>query len=138
MIFELAKLFRREKIFSGNDAIVAQPFGFDLQATAAHTHAAPEHFLTVTAEQPVDEHLGGIGMWLIFENGQMTVTAADIEAVADLRELIVKGQFVRTANERNCKYCDYVEACGGSVNQQAEEKLSDARLADYQRLTEHD
>ena len=64
--------------------------------------------------------------------------AATAAVLADLRELIVKGQFVRTSNERNCRFCDYVEACGGDVNQQAEEKLSDARLADYQRLTEHD
>jgi RecB family exonuclease len=64
--------------------------------------------------------------------------AATAAVLADLRALIVNGQFVRTANERDCRFCDYLEACGGDVNKQAEAKLPHPRLADYQRLTEHE
>ena len=32
--------------------------------------------------------------------------------LGDLRDVIIKGQFVRTPDEDNCQYCDYAAACG--------------------------
>jgi ATP-dependent helicase/nuclease subunit B len=65
-------------------------------------------------------------------------TRAETSSVlSDLRDLIVLGQFVRTPDEGNCKFCDYIGACGGVVNQQAETKQADSRLAAYRRLAAH-
>ena len=62
----------------------------------------------------------------------------DIAAVlGDLRDLIIKGQFIRTPDEDDCKFCDYVATCGGKVNRQAGEKLPDSKLAAYRRLAAH-
>ena len=64
-------------------------------------------------------------------------TRAAIAAVlGDLRDLIVKGQFIRTADEDNCRFCDYAVVCGGDVNRQAAEKLPDSKLASYRRLAQ--
>jgi RecB family exonuclease len=62
----------------------------------------------------------------------------DIAAVlGDLRDLILKGQFIRTPHEDDCKFCDYIAACGGEVNRQAREKLPDSKLGQYRRLAAH-
>ena len=47
--------------------------------------------------------------------------------LGDLRDVITSGQFIRTADEDDCRYCDYVAACGGRANAQAEDKLADAK-----------
>ena len=61
-----------------------------------------------------------------------------IEAVLrDLRDLIIKGEFLRTPDEDNCRFCDYISACGGEVNRQAQEKLGDSKLEAYRRLAAH-
>ena len=40
---------------------------------------------------------------------------ASIAAVlGDLRDVILTGQFIRTPDEDNCRFCDYVAACGGA------------------------
>lgn len=57
--------------------------------------------------------------------------------LGDLRDLIIKGQFIRTPDENNCRFCDYAAACGGEVNRQAEQKLPDSKLGAYRRMTEH-
>ena len=59
------------------------------------------------------------------------------QVLGDLRALIIKGQFVRTPDQDNCRYCDYAAACGGNVNKQAEGKLQDSRLDVYRRLAAH-
>jgi ATP-dependent helicase/nuclease subunit B len=60
---------------------------------------------------------------------------ADIAAVlGDLRDVIVNGQFIRTPDEGNCRFCDYIAACGGEANRQAEEKQSDSKLNAYRKL----
>jgi ATP-dependent helicase/nuclease subunit B len=62
----------------------------------------------------------------------------DIAAVlGDLRDLIVKGQFIRTPDENDCRFCDYVATCGGEVNRQAGEKLPDSKLGANRRLAAH-
>ena len=67
-----------------------------------------------------------------------TPARATIAAVlGDLRDLIILGQFVRTPDQSNCRFCDYIAACGGVVNQQAENKQTDSRLATYRRLSAH-
>jgi ATP-dependent helicase/nuclease subunit B len=63
--------------------------------------------------------------------------AAIAAVLGDLRDLIIKGQFVRTPEEDNCKFCDYIAACGGEVNRQAGEKLPDSKLEAYRRLITH-
>jgi len=59
------------------------------------------------------------------------------QVLGDLRDLIIKGQFVRTPDQDNCKYCDYAAACGGHVNEQANAKLQASRLDVYRRLAAH-
>jgi len=39
--------------------------------------------------------------------------AAIADVLGDLRDLITKGQFIRTKDEGNCRFCEYVAACGG-------------------------
>jgi ATP-dependent helicase/nuclease subunit B len=58
--------------------------------------------------------------------------------LADLRDLIIKGQFVRTSDQNDCKFCSYIAACGGEVNRQAAGKLPDPKLEAYRRLLTHD
>lgn len=63
---------------------------------------------------------------------------ATIAAVlGDLRDVIIKGQFIRTSDEDNCRFCDYAAACGGESNRQAGEKLPDSKLSAYRRLAAH-
>ena len=58
--------------------------------------------------------------------------------LGDLRDLVLKGQFIRTSDEGNCRFCDYVAACGAVTNRQAGEKLSDSNLGAFRRLAAHD
>jgi hypothetical protein len=65
-------------------------------------------------------------------------TPAAVAAVlGDLRDLIIKGEFVRTPDENACRFCEYVAACGGEVNRQSEAKQPDSHLAAYRRLAAH-
>jgi len=64
---------------------------------------------------------------------------ASIAAVlGDLRDVIATGQFTRTPDEGNCRYCDYVAACGGAMNEQAKRKGGDPRFPAFGRLAAHD
>jgi ATP-dependent helicase/nuclease subunit B len=63
--------------------------------------------------------------------------AAIAEVLGDLRDLIIKGQFLRTPEEGNCRFCDYVAACGGETNRQAREKLPDSKVDAFRRLADH-
>jgi RecB family exonuclease len=63
--------------------------------------------------------------------------AAVAEVLGDLRDLIIKGQFIRTPEEGNCRFCDYVAACGGETNRQAREKLPDSKVDAFRRLADH-
>jgi hypothetical protein len=73
---------------------------------------------------------------------RVTIPAPARTAIAavlgDLRDLIIKGQFLHTSDENNCRFCGYVAACGGAVYQQAAKKLHDPKLDAYRRLLEHD
>src|SRR5205814_8170629 len=51
--------------------------------------------------------------------------AAIASVLGDLRDLIIQGQFVRTSDKNECKFCNYAQACGGEVNRQAAGKLPD-------------
>jgi RecB family exonuclease len=64
-------------------------------------------------------------------------TATIVTVLGDLRDLIVKGEFIRTPNANDCKFCDYVVVCGGDVNSQAGQKLPDSKLGAYRRLAAH-
>jgi hypothetical protein len=72
---------------------------------------------------------------------RVAIPAPTQKAVAavlgDLRDVIISGQFIRTQDDNDCKYCDFVAACGGSVNQQAQNKQPDSKLEIYRRLTSH-
>jgi ATP-dependent helicase/nuclease subunit B len=57
--------------------------------------------------------------------------------LGDLRDLIIKGEFMRTTDESDCRFCDYIAACGGAVNRQATEKLADSKLEAYRRIKAH-
>jgi RecB family exonuclease len=57
--------------------------------------------------------------------------------LGDLRDLIIKGQFIRTSDENDCRFCDYLTACGGEVNLQAGDKLPDSKLEAFRRLAAH-
>ena len=64
--------------------------------------------------------------------------AAIATVLGDLRELVIKGQFIRTSDEGNCRFCDYVAACGAVTNRQAGEKLSDSNVSAFRRLAAHE
>jgi ATP-dependent helicase/nuclease subunit B len=72
---------------------------------------------------------------------RVTIPAPSQAAIAavlgDLRDLIINGQFIRTPDEGDCTFCDYIAACGGKVNRQAAEKLPDSKLGAYRRLAAH-
>ena len=57
--------------------------------------------------------------------------------MADLREVITSGHFTRTRDEDDCRYCDFVAACGGRTNAQASAKLVDAKSDAFKRLANH-
>jgi hypothetical protein len=57
--------------------------------------------------------------------------------LGDLRDLIIKGQFIRTPDQDDCRFCNYVAACGAEPNRQAGEKLPDPKLGAYRRLVAH-
>jgi hypothetical protein len=57
--------------------------------------------------------------------------------LADLRELIVEGAFVHSADQKACKWCDYDAACDDSVHEQAEGKLADPKLKAVGKLASH-
>jgi CRISPR/Cas system-associated exonuclease Cas4 (RecB family) len=57
--------------------------------------------------------------------------------LGDLRDLIIKGEFIRAADGNACRFCDYSAACRGEVNRQAAEKLADSKLEAYRRLKAH-
>ena len=59
------------------------------------------------------------------------------EVLGDLREVIATGQFTRTPNEKDCRYCDFKVACGSESNRQAQVKREGARLETYRRLAAH-
>jgi ATP-dependent helicase/nuclease subunit B len=63
--------------------------------------------------------------------------AAIAAVLGDLRDLVVKGQFIRTQDEENCRFCDYVVACGTEANRQAAEKLLDSNVGAFRRLAAH-
>jgi CRISPR/Cas system-associated exonuclease Cas4 (RecB family) len=66
-------------------------------------------------------------------------TQASITAVlSDLHDVILSGQFTRTPDEDNCRYCDYVAACGGRANLQAGRKLADPLFKAFRRLAAHE
>ena len=65
-------------------------------------------------------------------------TPASIAAVlADLRDVILTGQFIRTPDAGHCRYCDYAAACGGQVNVQAGRKMVDPKVQAFGRLAAH-
>ena len=54
--------------------------------------------------------------------------------LADLREVITSGHFTRTGDKDDCRYCDFLAACGGRANAQAVTKLADAKGEAFRRL----
>jgi ATP-dependent helicase/nuclease subunit B len=72
---------------------------------------------------------------------RVTIPAPTQKAIAavlgDLRNVIISGQFIRTQDDNDCRFCDYVAACGGNVNQQAQNKQADSKLEIYRRLATH-
>lgn len=72
---------------------------------------------------------------------RVAIPAPDRAAIGavlgDLRELIIKGQFVRASDEGKCRFCDYVAACGEEMNRQATAKLPAATLEARRRLAAH-
>ena len=65
-------------------------------------------------------------------------TAKTAAVLADLRELIVQGAFVHAPDEKACKWCDYVAACGGAIHEQSESKAADLKLTAFKRLGAHE
>lgn len=62
-----------------------------------------------------------------------------IEAVLkNLREVIRAGQFTRTPDAGNCRYCEYSGACGAQANLQAMGKLGDPRFPAFFTLSTHE
>ena len=63
---------------------------------------------------------------------------ASIAAVlGDLRDVITSGQFIRTPDAGNCRFCDYASVCGSHANAQAKAKAGDTRYQAFGRLAAH-
>jgi ATP-dependent helicase/nuclease subunit B len=58
--------------------------------------------------------------------------------LADLREVITSGLFLRTANEKTCTFCDFQDLCGTAAVQQAAVKRERPEAAALVRLGEHE
>ncbi len=65
-------------------------------------------------------------------------TAATTAVLSDLQEVIASGTFVHAADESACKWCDFGNACGENVFEQAAAKQGDPKLAAYRRLVAHE
>jgi CRISPR/Cas system-associated exonuclease Cas4 (RecB family) len=65
-------------------------------------------------------------------------TASTMGVLSDLQEVIASGTFVHAADESACKWCDFRNACGKTVFDQAAVKQNDPKLAAYMRLGAHD
>ena len=65
-------------------------------------------------------------------------SAKDINTVlTDIRGVIANGTFITTADDGDCKFCDYGPACfGEAANAQAEAKANDALLVENRRLAD--
>jgi ATP-dependent helicase/nuclease subunit B len=63
--------------------------------------------------------------------------AATTAVLSDLQEVIASGTFVHAADKSACKWCDFSNACGTNVFEQAAAKLNDSKLAAYRRLVAH-
>jgi RecB family exonuclease len=57
--------------------------------------------------------------------------------LADLRAVILAGTFVHAPSADTCKFCDYAVGCDQSLEGRAEQKLEDANLQAFGRLTGH-
>jgi CRISPR/Cas system-associated exonuclease Cas4 (RecB family) len=64
--------------------------------------------------------------------------ASIVAVLGDLRDVILTGHFTRTPDENNCRYCDYVAACGSQANIQAGRKVADPRFQAFRRLAAHE
>jgi ATP-dependent helicase/nuclease subunit B len=60
------------------------------------------------------------------------------QVIADLRQVIVSGAFVHSADDRVCTFCNYGPACGRNAFARAEAKRADAHLDAVRRLAEHE
>jgi len=65
-------------------------------------------------------------------------TAAILSVLSDLQRVIASGTFVHAADKAACKWCDFGNACGGSMSEQAAAKQDDPKLDAYRRLVAHD
>ena len=74
---------------------------------------------------------------LLAVEGPRTPVRAWSAVLADLREVITSGHFTRTRDEDDCRYCDFVAACGGRANAQADTKMADAKGDAFKRLSSH-
>ncbi len=57
--------------------------------------------------------------------------------LADLREVITAGAFLRTPDNDRCTFCDFDALCGAQTNEQAKAKRGDAQAAAFVRLATH-
>jgi hypothetical protein len=64
-------------------------------------------------------------------------TATTTAVLSELQRVIASGTFVHAADESACKWCEFGNACGGRVSEQAEAKLGDPKLDAYRRLVAH-
>ena len=66
-------------------------------------------------------------------------TANLTSVLSDLRQVIASGLFVHAPDDSACKWCDFGNACGASVQARAEAKTSaDAGLDSYRKLAAHE
>jgi hypothetical protein len=102
---------------------------------------AAVELLNVRYKDPIV--VNGVYYFSSHKGGQrhLAIPAPAKDAIAsvlgDLRDLIITGQFLRTGDAGDCRYCDYVAACSGKVNDQAKAKLADDALETSRRLHRH-
>src|SRR5262245_38383414 len=62
VVFQSVVFFHCEKVLRRANAVFSQPFGFNVETPGRLTHCFAVDLLSLFAQQPVDEYLGGVGM----------------------------------------------------------------------------
>jgi CRISPR/Cas system-associated exonuclease Cas4 (RecB family) len=65
-------------------------------------------------------------------------SAAILSVLSDLQRVIASGTFVHAADKAACKWCDFGNACGRNMSEQAAAKQDDPKLDAYRRLVAHE
>src|SRR5262245_23432505 len=86
VVLQSVVLFHRKKVLRCPDAVFSEPFGFNVETPGRLTHCFAVDLLSLFAQQPVDEYLGGAGMRRCLDDRQCAAAAARVRPLFNFRE----------------------------------------------------